>query len=174
MASGLPPAPWTAQRFFDLLQQLGRLRVISVCGPSVFEAICEAAPYFEQGGHLNMITPAYHWHFAVDRLRHLRSVDAVHARSGRRALHFELREREEASPFLRIYVFRSKEEDFDPAVLERFAAAHRELADGVAVVAGDASATHAAEPDEATRGARARGRARAKRAGASAARGGAS
>lgn len=128
---------WTAPRFFDLLRGLGRLRVISVCGPSVFEAICEAAPYEIVGGMLNMVTDAYHWHFAVKRLGHLRSFDTTHARSGRRVLYFELREHEGEDAFLRIYAYRPKETDFEPAVLDRFAEAHRELAQGVALDSGD-------------------------------------
>ncbi|HKK52494.1 MAG TPA: hypothetical protein VKA74_12945 [Myxococcota bacterium] len=137
-ADGLVAPPsmqsgWTATRLFDLLNDLGRLRVISVCGPSVFEAICQAGPYEIVGGSLNMITDAYHWHFALKRLGHLRSFDTTHARSGRRVLFFELREREDDAPFLRIYAYRGTNEDFDPAVLERFAEAHRELAAGVAL-----------------------------------------
>mgnify|MGYP005839304455 CR=1 FL=1 len=124
---------WTAPRFFDLLNDLGRLRVISVCGPSVFEAICEAGPYEIVGGFLNMITDAYHWHFAMKRFGHLRSFDTTHARSGRRILYFELREQPEDDPFLRIYAYRPPETDFEPAVLERFAEAHRELAEGVSL-----------------------------------------
>lgn len=127
------PSGWTAPRFFDLLNDLGRLRVISVCGPSVFEAICQAGPYEIVGDFLNMITDAYHWHFALKRLGHLRSFDTTHARSGRRVLYFELREQPEDDPFLRIYAYRPPRADFEPAVLERFAEAHRELAEGVAV-----------------------------------------
>jgi hypothetical protein len=127
---------WTAQSFFSVLGELGRVRVISVCGPSVFEAICEVAPFDERDGFLNMITDAYHWHFATERFRHLRSVDSVHARSGRRVLHFELRENPDAPPFLRIYVFRPHGEEFDPKILERFEALHLELKGGVAVRTG--------------------------------------
>jgi hypothetical protein len=127
---------WTATRFFDLLPKLGRLRVISVCGPSVFEAICEAGPYDLAGGSLNMVTPAFHWHLAIDRLRHLRSHDGEHKRSGRRVLFFELREAPDAAPFLRIYVYRPPRQDFDPAVVDVFLAAHAELAEGALVVPG--------------------------------------
>lgn len=126
-------ADWTATRLFDLLPKLGRLRVISVCGPSVFEAICEAGAYEIQGGSINMITPAFHWHFAHARLGHLRSHDTTHARSGRRVLFFELREAEGDAPFLRIYVHRPKGAEFEPAALAAFLAAHEALAEGVAV-----------------------------------------
>lgn len=130
---------WTAQRFFEQLQELGDLRVISVCGPSVFEAICRVAPFEEQDGYLNIITDAYHWHFATDRLRHLRSVDTTHARSGRRVLFFELREEPDAPSFLRIYLFRPHGEDFRPEVVERFDALHATLAAGLPVAAGGQS-----------------------------------
>lgn len=133
--------PWTAPRFFELLQALGRVRVISICGPSVFEAICRVAPFEVRDGFLNLITDAYHWHLALDRIGHLRSRDTEHARSGRRVLFFELAERADAPPFLRIYVFRAAGEAFDPEVLTRFEDVHRELADGVALAApGGASA----------------------------------
>ena len=124
---------WTPERFFELLRKLGRVRVISVCGPSVFEAICTVAPPHAEGGFLNMISEAYHWHFAADRFRFVRSHDAIHERSGRRALSFELREDPETAPFLRIYVYRDKDRDFDPSVLAEFEAAHRELERGVSV-----------------------------------------
>ena len=132
-----PAAPWTAHRFFDLLGRLGTLRVISVCGPSVFEAICEVGSVERAGGFLNMITPAYHWHFAANRFGHLRSVDTIHARSGRRVLFFELREQPGDDPFLRIYVFRPKDEDFDADALARFESVHAELEAGVVVEKGD-------------------------------------
>ena len=134
--SEMPDAAWTATRFFDLLPKLGRLRVISVCGPSVFEAICEAGPYEVSGGFLNMVTPDFHWHFAHDRLRHLHSHDATHTRSGRRVLYFELRETPDAQPFLRIYVYRAPNEEFDPAVVDVFSAAHADLGDGLTLTSG--------------------------------------
>lgn len=141
MASHTPPSSsrnaWTAERLFDELQELGRLRVISVCGPSVFEAICEAAPYDVRDGFLNMITDAYHWHFSTARFRYLRSVDSIHARSNRRVLFFELREEEDAPPFLRIYVFRPHGEEFSSMAVERFEAMHHELEDGVPVRIGE-------------------------------------
>lgn len=126
-----PSAPWTAARFFELLPKLGRLRVISICGPSVFESLCEAGPFTIEHGSLNMITNDFHWHVAVARLRHLQSHDSLHARSGRNVLFFELREQADASPFLRIYVYRAPGTEFDPAVAGTFAAAHAELAQGV-------------------------------------------
>jgi putative heme iron utilization protein len=144
MASQIASSPssssvWTPERFFDALPSLGRLRVISVCGPSVFEAICEAAPYEARDGFLNMITDAYHWHFSTARFRHLRSVDSIHARSARRVLFFELREQEDAPPFLRIYVFRPHGEEFDADAVERFETMHRELMGGVPVRTGVSS-----------------------------------
>jgi len=131
-------AAWTHRRFFDLLATLGRLRVISIAGPSTFEALCELGPYGFAHGHMNAITRAYHWHLALDRFRHLRSCDEIHARSGRRVLFFELREAADAEPFLRIYLFRGQGEAFDPVLVERFAAAHAELRDGVALAHGEA------------------------------------
>jgi len=109
------------------------VRVISVCGPSVFEAICRVAPFDKQSGFLNMITDAYHWHFAASRLGHLQSFDEVHARSGRRVLFFTLREAPELDPFLRIYVYRAPGDEFAAEVLRDFATAHSELAAGVQV-----------------------------------------
>ena len=128
----------TAESFFEQLQRLGPVRIISVCGPSVFEAICEVAPFVKQDGFLNMITDAYHWHFAIDRFRHVRSVDTTHARSGRQVLFFELREEEGKPAFLRIYLYRGKGEAYRPDVLERFESLHRELKDGAAVCIGEA------------------------------------
>lgn len=122
---------WTATRFFDLLPKLGGLRVISVCGPSVFEAICEAGPYEVLGGSLNMITPDFHWHMVHARIGFLKSHDTTHKRSGRRVLFFTLHEQGEDAPFLRIYVYRPSGEEFDPAVMDVFQAAHAELASGV-------------------------------------------
>lgn len=128
-----PSAPWTAARFFDLLPKLGRLRVISICGPSVFESLCEAGPHSIEHGSLDMITNDFHWHVALARFRHLKSHDSLHARSGRNVLFFELREQADATPFLRIYVYRAPGAEFDPAVAATFAAAHADLARGVAL-----------------------------------------
>ncbi|MFO0688336.1 MAG: hypothetical protein U0900_06485 [Myxococcota bacterium] len=134
--SAMPaPSRWTAARFFDLLPQLGRLRVISICGPSVFESLCCAGAYSIDDGSLDMVTSEFHWHVALERFRHLQSHDAVHGRSGRNVLFFELRERREAAPFLRVYVYRAPGADFDPAIESVFRAAHAELADGVELAA---------------------------------------
>lgn len=122
---------WSAARFFDLLPRLGRLRVISICGPSVFESLCDAGPYSIEDGSLNMITSAFHWHVALERFRHLQSHDAVHGRSGRNVLFFDLRERRDAAPFLRIYVYRAPGSAFDPRIEAAFRQAHAELAEGV-------------------------------------------
>ena len=130
-----PPAEWSARRFFELIQKLGRLRVINVCGPSVFEAICEAGAFDVQGGSINMITPDFHWHFAHARLGFLQSFDTIHQRSGRRVLFFTLHEQRDDAPFLRIYVYRPHGEEFDPAVVDVFQAAHAELEAGVDVQA---------------------------------------
>lgn len=132
---GPAPSRWTAARFFDLLADLGRLRVISICGPSVFESLCETGPYEIANGSLNMVTSAFHWHVALDRFRHLQSHDAVHGRSGRTVLFFELRERHDAAPFLRIYVYRAPGAEFDPDVEAAFRRAHAELAQGIELAA---------------------------------------
>jgi hypothetical protein len=133
--AGKPPS-WTHRRFFDLLTGLGRLRVISISGPSVFEALCDLPAYQIAGGHLNAITPAYHWHLGLAAFRYLRSRDEVHARSGRRVLFFELREREGEAPFLRIYVHREKDREFEPAREKRFLEAHADLAEGIQLADG--------------------------------------
>jgi len=122
---------WTHRRFFDLLRELGPLRVISVSGPSVFEALCEFGPYGVADGYMNAITPAYHWHLELARFRVLRTRDEVHQRSGRRVLFFELAEAPEAQPFLRIYLYRGPREEFGPEREKRFAEAHAHLAEGV-------------------------------------------
>ncbi len=128
-----PQAGWTARRFFDLLSTLGSLRVISVCGPSVFEAICDFDGYDVRGGMINAMTDAYHWHFQIARLGHLHSHDTIHKRSGRRVLFFELREDEDSDPFLRIYLYRPAQSDFAAASESHFAVAHAELGDGAIV-----------------------------------------
>jgi hypothetical protein len=137
MAGSAPPAPapepWTARRFFALLADLGRLRVISQSGPSTFEALCEVGPVEIVHGFLNAITPEYHWHLALKRFRHLRSHDEVHARSGRRVLFFSLHEDADAAPFLRIYLHREKGAGFDAAREARFLAAHGALREGAPI-----------------------------------------
>lgn len=121
---------WTHRRFFDLLGQLGRLRVISISGPSVFEALCTFGPYGFAQGHMNAMTPAYHWHLGLEGFRHVRSRDEVHARSGRRVLFFELRDKNDDAPFLRIYVHREKGEEFSEDVEKAFLDAHAALSEG--------------------------------------------
>lgn len=125
--------PWTARRFFALLAELGRLRVISQSGPSTFEALCQVGPIEIAHGFVNAITPDYHWHLAVKRFRHVRSHDDVHARSGRRVLFFSLREDADSDPFLRIYLHREKGEEFEPAREARFRAAHGALGEGAPI-----------------------------------------
>jgi hypothetical protein len=135
-------ADWTAQRFFALLAELGRLRIISISGPSTFEAICRVDRAGFGGGFMNAITEQYHWHLEVSRFRHLRSKDETHARSGRRVLFFELRDAPDSAPFLRIYVHRDKGEEFEPEHERRFAEVHAELEGGreLAVPAREARA----------------------------------
>jgi hypothetical protein len=133
-ASGSNEA-WTAQRFFDLIRKLGKLRIISISGPSTFEAIGELGPCGLAGGFMNSITDTHHWHLQLSRFGHLRSCDETHARSGRRVLFFELREHADAPPFLRIYVHREKCEEFDPQREGLFAAAHGELEKGAVLAA---------------------------------------
>lgn len=123
--------PWTAARFFTLLGSLGPLRVISQCGPSTFEALCEVGSFSIEAGFVNAITPAYHWHLASKRFRHLQSHDQTHARSRRRVLFFTLHETLGADPFLRIYVQREPGVEFEPEREAIFAEAHLELAGGV-------------------------------------------
>lgn len=129
-----PEPVWTADRFFALLADLSPHRVISVCGASTFEAIIAFGPHGFASGHMNAITPAYHWHFRLDGIGHVRSQDTIHARSGRRVLFFALREHaSDERPYLHIYLHRERETDFEPTRLDRFAAAHTELAGGVAI-----------------------------------------
>ncbi len=123
----------THREFFDTLRALGPLRVISQSGPSVFEAICRLDAYGIQEGHLNAITDTYHWHVALDRFRHVRSHDEVHERSGRRVLFFTLREAPDAAPFLLVYLYRGKREEFGDARESIFAEVHQRLAAGMEV-----------------------------------------
>jgi hypothetical protein len=132
----LPQGPgaasaWTQRRFFTELGPLSPLRVISQCGASTFEAICRFGAFGFADGHMNAITPEYHWHVALSRFGHLTSVDRTHARSGRRVLFFELREGADATPFLSIYLYRDRGAEFDAERERRFAALHAELAQGV-------------------------------------------
>jgi hypothetical protein len=121
---------WSHERFFRALGPLSPLRVVSQCGASTFEAICGFGPFELAGGHMNAITPAYHWHVALARFRHVTSVDRMHARSGRRVLCFELREERGAPPFLSIFLYRERGEEFDAGREERFRALHAELGSG--------------------------------------------
>lgn len=108
--------------------------MISISGPSVFEALCTFGPYGFAGGHMNAMTPAYHWHLKLSGLARVRTRDEVHARSGRRVLFFELYEPRASAPFLRIYLYRDKGAEFEPEREARFARAHAELAQGVEFV----------------------------------------
>ena len=144
-AATLPPAgAWTSRRFFALLAALSPHRVISVCGPSTFEAILDFGPHGFASGYMNAVTPAYHWHLRTAGFAALRSVDATHARSGRRVLFFELREHAgDERPFLLIYLHRERGEEFAPEREQRVLAAHVELKDGVLLRDEDAAAAEA-------------------------------
>ena len=131
-------AGWTHDRFFRALGPLSPLRVISACGASTFEAICRFGAFDFAAGHMNAITPEYHWHIALARFGHVQSVDRTHARSGRRVLLLELREHAGAAPFLSIFLYRERDEEFDAAREERFRALHAELAEGRALAAEEA------------------------------------
>lgn len=126
---------WTARRFFAALRALSPLRVISPSGPSLFEAICTLGPFGIADGHLNAITPEYHWHLRLDGLQRVRSRDDVHARSGRRVLFFELYEAEASEPFLWIYLHRPKGEEFGAEREAAFAELHAAFAEGRALEA---------------------------------------
>lgn len=121
---------WTARRLFDEISALGPLRVIAVTGPSVFETICELHSFGTADGWLNAITPDYHWHLDLRRVRHLATRDQIHQRSGRRVLFFELCEEAGSEPFLLVYLHRGKGEELAPEREERFAALHRVFASG--------------------------------------------
>lgn len=127
--------------------------MISISGPSVFEALCTFGPYGFAGGHMNAMTPAYHWHLRLAGLARVRTRDEVHARSGRRVLFFELYEPEASAPFLRIYLYREKGEPFAPEREKRFAEVHAELAEGAEFEPEpsrrEASAQDPAAPEEA-------------------------
>jgi hypothetical protein len=121
---------WTVGGVFELLRRLSPLRVISVSGPSVFEAIVDFDRYGFAQGHMNAMTPAYHWHLGLDDFGWIRSYDTVHERSGRRVLFLQFARSSDAEPFVSVYVHRPKGEEFDPTRLEAFARAHAELAEG--------------------------------------------
>ncbi len=124
---------WTHQRFFACLGGLSPLRIISISGGSVFEALCDFGPFGIARGHMNAMTDAYHWHVDLGRFRHLRSRDTVHARSGRRVLFFELAEGADEKPFLSIYLYRDKDADFGVAREKQFLELHAALEPGVAM-----------------------------------------
>jgi hypothetical protein len=129
---------WTARDLFDALAELGPLRVISQAGPSTFEAICEVKHFGISDGMLNAMTPQYHWHIDLSGLRHVRTRDEVHVRSGRQVLFFELRSSDEAEPFLFIYLHREKNMPFEEDRMRLFARLHAELGDGVRLERRDA------------------------------------
>jgi hypothetical protein len=105
--------------------------VISSTGASTFEAICSFSAFGIAQGYMNAISPAYHWHLALDRFRHLRSIDAIYPRSGRRVLFFELRGRSEEEPFLHIFLHREPGAEFEGEREATFLAAHADLDAGV-------------------------------------------
>jgi len=133
-----PRASWTHRRFFALLCELGRLRVIHRSGASTFEALCAMGPHGFADGYMNAITDAYHWHLKLEGFGYLRSHDTTHARSGRRVLFFELGERKGTPPFSMIYLHREKKEEFEPEREERFLEAHAELGAGRELATEDA------------------------------------
>jgi len=130
VASFPSPPDWTAKRFFGSLAELGPYRIISICGPSVFEAIVNFDHHGFSDGYMNAIRPEYHWHLQVDRFGWVRSRDETHARSGRRVLYFELGE-DGSTPFLRIYLHRGSGEDFESQRLQAFLQIHSELGQGI-------------------------------------------
>lgn len=119
-----------SRRFFDVLTTLSPLRVISVCGPSVFEAICDFEGFGVADGWLNAMTPAYHWHLDLSQLGHLTSRDETHERSGRRVLYFELRRGVGDEPFLLVYLHRGKGEELAAEREEGFLTLHQHFAGG--------------------------------------------
>ena len=123
--------------FFELLKELGPLRIISRSGPSTFEAICTVSRFGVASGFMNAITPEYHWHLQLKGFGHVRSHDEIHDRSGRRVLYFELRENAEANPFLFIYLYRDKGAEFDPAHEKRFLEAHEAMSQGLSLAQAD-------------------------------------
>ena len=125
--------PWTHPRFFALLRELGRLRVIHRSGPSTFESLCTMGPHGFADGHMNAINDLFHWHVKLDAFGYLRSQDTTHARSGRRVLFFEMREREDSAPFAFVYLHRDKGEQYEFDREQRFLAAHHELKEGRAL-----------------------------------------
>ena len=124
---------WTARDLFDILAELGPLRVISQSGPSTFEAICEVKHFGIAGGMLNAITPQYHWHLELGGPRHVRTVDSMHEPSQRQVLFFELRTEPDAEPFLSIYLHREKNMPFEDDRLRMFQQVHAELHGGAAI-----------------------------------------
>jgi hypothetical protein len=123
--------PWSVERLFGELRELSPLRVISICGPSVFETICEVGAFAVAQGYLNAITPSYHWHLEIAGCARARTRDQVHERSGRQVLFLELFAPASEQPFLSIYLHREKGAAFDTVRLERFQALHAALAGGV-------------------------------------------
>ncbi len=116
---------WSASGFFGGLKAFPRIRVVLTTGPSVFEAICVPSDFRFQAGHLNAMTPEYHWHIDVSRFAFVRSWDEVHARSDRRVLFFSLHEHQEAEAFLRIYIYRPPRQPFGEEIEDAFMRMHR-------------------------------------------------
>jgi hypothetical protein len=129
---------WTHRRFFALLREMGRLRVIHRSGASTFEALCSMGPHGFAEGYMNAITDAYHWHLKLDGFGYLRTHDTTHARSGRRVMFFELGEKRGMPPFAMIYLHREKGEEFEPEREKRFLEAHGELGAGRVLATEDA------------------------------------
>ncbi|MBZ0114746.1 MAG: hypothetical protein K8J08_19950 [Thermoanaerobaculia bacterium] len=118
-------APYrTAEGLFGALRSLSPLRIISVCGPSVFEAIENFGAFGIHDGWMNAMCDRYHWHLQIDRIGSITSRDTIHERSGRRVLFLELREKLDAEPFLLLYLHRAKGEDFEEERLVLFEKLH--------------------------------------------------
>ena len=121
---------WSASDFFGALKAFPRIRVVLTTGPSVFEAICVPSNFRFQSGHLNAMTPEYHWHIDVSRFTFARSWDEVHARSDRRVLFFSLHEKPEIEPFLRIYIYRPPRQPFGEEIENDFLQMHKAFSTG--------------------------------------------
>lgn len=117
-------SPSAAEELFGSLRDLSPLRIISVCGPSVFEAIEEFGAFGIHDGWMNAMCDRYHWHLEINRIGWITTRDTLHERSGRRVLFLELREKLDDEPFLLLYLHRAKGEEFEEERLEQFEKLH--------------------------------------------------
>jgi hypothetical protein len=118
------------EELFGALRVLSPLRIISVCGPSVFEAIEDFGPFGIHDGWMNAMSDRYHWHLQLDRIGWITTRDTIHERSGRRVLFLELREKLDAEPFLLLYLHRAKGEEFEEERLALFERLHALYGEG--------------------------------------------